>query len=490
MGLRSQRANFVDPDSMGHYRSMNNAAEASPDYMSVRAIALDTNVFRSAPGIAALISLAERADTHGRVEIWIADTVIWEWGQHLHEAHLAFRAAAKKLKGAGLLVSEPKDLSARDIASQLQEKIHSLGQSVRIIDTSLFAHEALRDQILLEGPGKRKGDVKTGAADSAHLRAYYAQAQENGVGYVLVSDDGDAQIAHDSWGHDRSPTIIRRLNRAAEAVFDSVPSDAHGVRRALSVAHDSSALLKDVAIGRADLGYTLDHEPEDGLSIDVDPTTARLVGLQGVKQDSTAVTFTALYLADVRVVGAAFNWRSTPQEVIVANALLTVDVSVSEDPDSPEAKVTNCEMKAPTVGPWTEPRDALDSIWKALSLLPCEVSPLTPEGWPGAEELALLSKVNVDIAGEDLELNLLGSGFHPWELTCTYRGHRHKLVCYEAGQGSAEAEYGTVTLHYYDIANLGEGPEWSENGQYGLNEFILGVGIKGLSSDTFAKGSA
>jgi hypothetical protein len=454
---------------------MNNAATGSPDYTSVRAIALDTNVFRSAPGIAALNSLTERADTHGRVEIWIADTVVWEWGQHLHEAHLALRAAAKKLRGAGLPVSDPGDMPAHKIAFQLREKISSLGQSVRIIDTSPFAHEALRDQILLEGPGKRKGEVKTGAADSAHLRAYHAQAREQGVEYVLVSDDGDAQIAHDFWGHDQTPRIIKRLNRAAEAVFNSVPSDAEGVRRALSVAYDSLPLLTEVSINAADLGYTLDHEPEDGLSMDVDASTARLVGLQGVKQDSTAVT----------LVGAAFSWRSTPQEVIVTNALLRVDVSVSgETGSAPEALVTNCEMKAPIAGPWTEPRDALDSIWAALSLLPGEVSPLTSEGWPGADELTLLSKITISIAGEDLELSLMGSGFHPWELTCTYRGHDYSMICYEAGQGYAEAEHGTVTLHYFEVANPGEASEWVQHGQYGLNEFILGIGIKGLSPET------
>lgn len=453
---------------------------SSPDYAAVRAIALDTNVFKSVPGISALSSLSERADTHGRVEIWIADTVVWEWAQHLHETHISFRAAAKKLRGAGLSAKDPGDLSAQAIATQLQEKISSLGQSVRIIDTSPFAHEALRDQILLEGPGKRKGEVKTGAADSAHLRAYYAQAHAQRVEYLLVSADGDARTAHEKWGHGTSPNIIKSLGRAAVAVFNSVASNAEGVRLALKVAYDAAQLLKDVIIGGANLGYTLDYAPEDGLSMDVDATSARLVGLDNTKQDSTAVTFTAYYLADVKVVGAALNWSPVPQEVVVTNALLRVDVSVPHGSTTGrEAIVTNCDLTAPIEGPWTESHEALNSVWAALSLLPGDVSGLMAEEWPSGDKGGRLSRVTIKVAGEELALTLVGTGFHAWELVCTYREHEQRMLCYQAGEGYADSEHGTVSVPYYGIAAMGT-PEWSDHGQYGLNEFIFRVGILGF----------
>ncbi|TLM83605.1 hypothetical protein FDW83_09075 [Pseudarthrobacter sp. NamE2] len=452
----------------------------SPDYASVRAIALDANVFKSAPGISALSSLAERADTHGRVEIWIADTVIWEWGQHLHETHVALRVAAKKLRAAGLWAKDPGDLSAHDVAGQLLDRIRGLGRSVRVVDTSPFAHEALRDQILLEGPGKRKGDVKTGAADSAHLRAYHAQASFQEISYLLVSADGDALTAHERWGHETPPSIMKSLTRAAEAVFHSVPSNAAGVQLALSVALDASSLLKDVSIGGAELGYALDHAPEDGLSMEVNAEAARFVGLVHTKQDPTAVTFTALYLADVKVVGAAFNWNPVPQEVTVSNALLRVQVSIPQgSASSKDAVVINCDMTAPVAGPWNAPREALDDIWTALSSIP-GVAGVTDGGWPSAEDLSLLSKVTLGIGGEELTLDLMGSGFHAWELRCTYRGQEQHLLCYEAGEGYADSENGTVTVPFYGIAVLGT-PEWSEHAEYGLNEFIFRVGIPGLT---------
>jgi hypothetical protein len=458
---------------------MHNDAE-SPDYASVRAIALDANIFNSAPGISALSSLAERADTHGRVEIWIADTVIWEWGQHLHETHNTLRAAAKKLRSAGLPAKDPGDLSAQEVAGQLRERINALGRSVRIVDTSSFAHDALRDQILLEGPGKRKGDVKTGAADSAHLRAYHAEALSQEINYLLVSADGDALIAHERWEHGTRPSIMKSLTRAAEAVFHSVPSDDAGVQLALSVAFDATQLLRDVSIGGAELGYTLDHAPEDGLSMEVDATSAKLVGLAQTKQDSTAVTFTALYLADVHVVGAALNWSQVPQEVTVSNALLRVQVSVPQGSRSPkDALVINCDMTAPAAGPWNAPREALDAIWARLSVIP-GVSGVTQSGWPGEDDWSLLSKVTVEIGGDELALNLMGSGFHVWQLTCTYRGQEQRLLCYEAGEGYADSENGTVTVPFYSVAVLGT-QEWSEHAEYGLNEFILRVGIPGLT---------
>jgi hypothetical protein len=242
------------------------------------------------------------------------------------------------------------------------------------------------------------------------------------------------------------------------------------------VALDAPQLLKDVSIGGAQLGYTLDHAPEDGLSMEVDAKSARFVGLAHTKQDTTAVTFTALYLADVKVVGAAFNWSPMPQEVTVSNALLRVQVSIPQgSTSSKDAVVINCDMTAPEVGPWNAPREALDDIWATLSLIP-GVTGVTGGGWPGAEDLSLLSKVTVEVGDEELALNLMGSGFHAWELTCTYRGQKQRLLCYEAGEGYADSENGTVAVPFYGVAVLGD-PEWSEHAEYGLNEFIFRVGI-------------
>jgi hypothetical protein len=66
------------------------------------------------------------------------------------------------------------------------------------------ARAALRDQIMLQGPAKTRHAkdgslVKTGAADSAHLRAFCAEGDDDSGLYVVVSQDNDATRAFKSW---------------------------------------------------------------------------------------------------------------------------------------------------------------------------------------------------------------------------------------------------------------------------------------------------
>lgn len=278
---------------------------AAPDFSTIRAIALDTNIFSEAPGIEVLASLCLRADAHGRIEIWVSETVIWDWGQHLHVHQTRLRAAAKKLRNAGISVRVPDARTASDVAQDLATTIGSLGTSIRILSTADFAHEALRDQILLEGPAKRKSEVKTGAADSAHLRAYTSEGRSRNLRFVVVSADKDTRTAYTQWLGEAGPPIFTDLRRATEKIFGSVTSDEDGLNAAMLLAHRGDILLREVVVDEGRLGSWEDLAPDDfsAITFDVAPHSAKLVGVNQVKQDTTALTFTAFYLTEVRVAG-------------------------------------------------------------------------------------------------------------------------------------------------------------------------------------------
>jgi hypothetical protein len=458
----------------------------APDFTTVRAIALDTNIFSEAPGITTLATLCSRADKHGRVEIWVSDTVIWEWGQHLHVHHLKLRAAARKLHSAGLLVEVPDAQTAQDVAENLAKTIGSLGTSIRILSTADFAHEALRDQILLEGPAKRKSEVKTGAADSAHLRAYIHEGKSRDLDYVVVSGDKDTRNAYEQWlGHD-SPTIFNDLNKAAEKIFGSVPSDADGIRLALRIAYQCEVLLQDVTVNEGRLGSWEDLVPNEfaSLSFDVDAASASLVGLDHAKQDSTALTFTAFYLADVKVGGLMDSpWNlggsQARQEAVLPKALLRVDVSVPAGSDSAEdASTTHCYLHAGEGGGWLEQRDVLDGVMEALTLVPSITTQLDGlASWP-EQDRTQHSNLTIDVSGEPLELDLYGSYYGNWEIEASYRGQTVVLRCQELGVGYFDSE-GDGIPEYYDLVAVGR-EEWSGNAEFAINELLLQSGVPEL----------
>lgn len=456
---------------------METAPGSDPNFSRVGAIALDTNIFAEAPGMETLRSLCSRADKHGRIEIWVTDTVIWEWGQHLHAHHVSLRAATKKLHSVGFSVEVPDEKTAKDIALDLSGVITSLGSSIRILSTADFAHEALRDQILLEGPAKRKSEVKTGAADSAHLRAYIHEGRSRDLEYVVVSADKDTRTAYQQWLGTEGPHIFSDLRRATEKIFGSVPSDADGLSLALRLAYEGNVLLRDVTISEGNMGDWEDLVPDDisSLSFDVDAASAKLVGLNHTKQDATALTFTAFYLAEVRIAGlleSPWSRGSTrTQEATVPRALLRADISLPAGSTSAEdALVTNCYVDAGGSG-WREQSDALDNVMDALTLVPgvtVELDGLA--SWP-EQRRSQSSNLLVDVAGVPLDLTIYGSYFGNWELTASYGERKVMLKCDDLGVGFTDPE-GDGIPEYYDITAFGS-EAWSGNAEFAINEMLF-----------------
>jgi len=150
--------------------------EPDIDLDGVEYAVVDTNFGpHGYPDISRLEQLASNAEPVG-IQVGVPEIVVWEWAEHLHRRLGAVYQAAKQANGsltkAGLakLDVDPGPSSASEVAAELAHVIGAIPNVVLIPASKANALNALRDQILQQGAGIKKGDVKTGAADSSWIR--------------------------------------------------------------------------------------------------------------------------------------------------------------------------------------------------------------------------------------------------------------------------------------------------------------------------------
>lgn len=290
------------------------------DLSNVRAIVIDANVFREGElEVDVLNDWALLAAEEG-LEIWIPEPVVWEFAEHaarrLEALEESYDSQRGRLLRAGIDLP-PLPLGYLDVVDQVIADVRNLAPAVRVLElTPDVAASALRDQILVQPPGRFKGKgrnrVKTGAADSASLRLALAESGGNTQTWVLVSRDSDCLAAFREW-KTHPPRIFHSLTELRETLlaFEAAPHEA-----ALLVAHHVLALLgsgeltgalKQVSVRNADL---ISHSVKDaGWSpaifedqVEVERAKA-LADIHSVRLDrrTGSVTATVSVLADLRV---------------------------------------------------------------------------------------------------------------------------------------------------------------------------------------------
>jgi hypothetical protein len=195
----------------------------------LKAVVFDANAYGKArPDFEHLRRLACRLATIG-IETWVPEPVSWEWAEHVARDWQAVKNAARQeregMKRAGLKVDVPTaHYSSRDtvidtVLTNLSEIPH-----VKIISLSGdSAAAALKDQVLQREPAKLKGDVKTGASDSAWLRDVLARVSPEEI--VIVSSDSDVKRAFEAW--DKPVPLILRREKLRPTLFDVTVDDGH-----------------------------------------------------------------------------------------------------------------------------------------------------------------------------------------------------------------------------------------------------------------------
>ena len=260
---------------------------------NLRAVVFDANAFgHGRPDLAFLEDLAQRLHTID-IETWVPEPVAWEWAQHLADDWEKIQTATaeerKQLRRARLAGHTSPYADKRAVIDAFLEGLASVAHLAVIPLSPENALLALRDQILLTPPGRRKGDVKTGASDSAWLRAVLDEADGDTARLLLVSQDKDVKAAFTEW---KKACPLMRHRSELKATMSEFTVDQGRAEHLVSLyltaslndsLEDEEALHFDVdaaaSLERAIASGLEENEPDTRL---YGASLARLTGLAGI----------------------------------------------------------------------------------------------------------------------------------------------------------------------------------------------------------------
>ncbi|MGW6309103.1 hypothetical protein [Streptomyces niveus] len=355
----------------------------------LRAIVFDTNSFpRGGLDLGLLQEWAQRA-LDDDFEVWVAEPVLWELAEHAAASWEAWRAstnrARKSMQAAGLRIPSDDPYSSRaEVMAAVDTSVRSLAPSVRIIalDGDL-AVEALRDQVQIRPPAKKKSDVKTGAADSAWIRQVLRAADNDIDSFVIVGADADVYEAFQGWNRPKPHMVPLHALQGTLFVLEA-PSDeikdalvrflqsVVGQRLEAGRTPDEDLILGDVAV----LTELVDDWEDDQIR-DVELGRIRaVVGMNGVKISRRGlVTAQVFLLVDAEYSGWSIDedgtlvaHSSSMPQILVRDVLgFTLDGGAVTRARSETGQATT--LRADNHA-YSDPSDALVELIDTLRLIP------------------------------------------------------------------------------------------------------------------------
>jgi hypothetical protein len=242
------------------------------------------------------------------LELWIPEVVLWEWAEHAASAFERAAAAAGKDRAELRKVGIDAEWSVDDAASVIDHVVEQVRATPGVVVLGLDpqdALDALQDQVLQRPPGSKKQGTKTGAADSALLRATYRKTGGALHRVVLVTGDRnavDGMCARMGWPRPHTVDALHVL-AAALGLLDPATVDqawelALAIARELPAGWPNPTGALDVDAFRAEgveraasadvRGDLADFLQDAGLS-----TVDRLVGVTDVLADTAGGRYLA-----------------------------------------------------------------------------------------------------------------------------------------------------------------------------------------------------
>jgi hypothetical protein len=384
---------------------------------NLRAVVFDANAFSyGRPDLAFLEDLAKRLHTID-IETWVPEPVAWEWAQHLsedwHKVQTATADERKRLRRAGLAGHNSPYRHERDVIKGFLKRLAAVPHLTVIPLSRKNALLALKDQILLKPPGRRESEVKTGASDSAWLRAVLDKVDGDTGRLLLVSEDKDIKAAFKEW--QRACPLMRRRGQL-KATMSEFTLDQGRAEHLIS--HYLTASLGDSSQDEGTLSFDIDaasnlerliassladDEPDTALYAASLTRLTGLVGINGTYVDSASVqeadqpqtselgptsTQTALatvfFLADAEAtVNRLYNGGDPHVDSLNYDGVL-VRVPMSFDIRDGTVIAGRSEDEAAVSLPddgYHDPGDAAADLLDTLSTVP-GLTP--PEEWPDA----------------------------------------------------------------------------------------------------------
>lgn len=431
----------------------------------LRAIVLDANAMGG--GSLNLRTLRELPKITAKIpdlEIWIPEPVIWEWASHAQQTYtdavIAARSATRRLAQAGVNsgLNVPSDDKRLDVQAQVITALESLSSPFRIlrlVDHPEVAVDALRDQVLLTPPAKRRSGVKTGAADIASLRLAEAEAEDRGIAYVVVSSDGDIHTALQQWGIS-DVVVFPNLKVLREALLAFQPLE---LRMIAPLFRQVQRVFEDIRAGVAFLGAIGEQgvieealgSRDDLLSTDVDVEyLGKILLLRSVELDQESGYGTAEVIAtgDVEVRG----WRMDNQgEKLISDSstvydtLLTITVTFTVGEMVEDLQIESVTAK-PNWDGYDDEHDALNKLVAITAQVPGLGALVDNDGMP---KLSTDRQWEAEVNDKRVTVTLQ-SPFHKdhdwvWSLEVDVSGETAAAYCYlhDTGvSGSGGFRYG------------------------------------------------
>ena len=468
----------------------------------LRAVVFDSNAFGHArPDLAFLEDLARRLYIID-IETWIPEPVAWEWAQHLAEdwqkVQTAMAEERRRLRRAGLTEHSSPYENARAVVDVFLARLAGVPHLTVLALSPQNALLAVKDQILMVAPGRRKGEVKTGASDSAWLRTVLDKVDGDTGRLLIVSEDKDVEAAFKEWKKD-CPLIRRRSQlKATMSEFTLDQGRAENLIR-----HYLTASLADSSQGEETLDFDIDaasnlerliassleeYEPDTAL---YGASLRRLTGLAGITAtyvESAPITeenqpqtselgpastqtllATVFFLADAEATVNRLYNGGDPQVDSLNYDDVLVRVPMSFDIQDGNVFAARSEDEATVFLPddgYYDSSDAANDLLDSLGAVP---GLTLPEVWPETTVVLDLA-AGADKTPVQLEIT---NPHEEWQLNVTIGADAAELVCtfdHNAVAGGRKETFYVRPPYHVELRN--EDPT-SFNPLWALNQWII-----------------
>ncbi|WP_098024173.1 hypothetical protein [Streptomyces sp. st115] len=388
----------------------------------LRAIVFDTNSFPHGELDLGLLKFWGERAAEEAFEVWVPEPVMWELAEHSAASWEMWRASVRKARKSMAKAGLPEPAiespytSREEVMEAVEGLIRDLAPSVRVLDLDGdLATAALRDQIQLQRPAKTKGEVKTGAADSAWLRVVLRAAENNVDSFVIVGADADVYEAFESWNLSK-PHMVQPHQLSKSLFVLEAPSNE--VRNTV-VQFLQSRVGVPLEAGRTPEGDLILGDVS-GLADDVneweldqvrDVELGRIHALVGMNQMKVSrrglVTAQVFLLADAQYNGSRVNedGTSSGHSVIIPRVFVRDVLSFTLDEgvvtrarsETGQAVATRTEESAY----YHEPDEAFDDFIDALSVLPGLDGDLGGDTYDSTNVTALINGFELNVTSDE-----------------------------------------------------------------------------------------
>jgi hypothetical protein len=131
-----------------------------------------------------------------------------------------------KVERGGLAASMGIPQGTRsELVDSMVAAVEGLGLGIRVLRIEKVAARAIYDQIVSVPPGDLENGVRTGAADSAWIRAVHEEANNDSDAYIIVSADAHVQATFAEWKA-TPPRVFKSSKALHRYLFPTEPASA------------------------------------------------------------------------------------------------------------------------------------------------------------------------------------------------------------------------------------------------------------------------